>query len=144
MKRKRPTICDNFDDDYTDSDEDEGTTNVTHLDNKMLIQEIMENTHNDSIFDKNLENDYSWITKDNDSVINVRQSMEKKNHLDSMPSKYAHNRTSHDSTTKHTVNHKNKNDVSIGTDYPSFKTRVSQKHHNSMTHSIANHNYIRK
>jgi hypothetical protein len=77
-KAKRPTICDNFDDDYENSSEyDEKTTEVTKIDGNMMNNTKPSDYPSAWIFDVDLENNYSWFLEKNEPMIQIHRRKSK-------------------------------------------------------------------
>lgn len=67
-KRKRPTISNNFDDDYDETDNDEQTTEVSKMESNIVIHE---RPSKESLNDNTSTHNYNWSVNDMESRINA-------------------------------------------------------------------------
>lgn len=110
-KSKRPTICDNYDDEYESSSEkDERTTEVTKLDENMLNNSRPSDYPSAWIFDIDLENNYNWFIEKNEPVIKIQQRRRSKHLSNSSISRFP-----------------KRNDTLKVYQYPTFEERVKER-----------------
>ena len=116
-KRQRPTICDNFDDDFIESESNEDATEIPKTEDKMLINDQL--SRKESQVDIESKNNYSWIFRDNESVINVNKSV----------GDYSKAETMYRSSKSKRSN--NMHNISFIENYPTFTERVRERQQNN-------------